>query len=122
MSDVEDVEPVPTGMPAWLPDALKAARWPLVFALVAAGILLLTFTWLVGQLGSFLTMIGIALFLSFALEPAVDYLATRGWKRGTATGLIFLILFGAILLLVALIVPAVVSGFNQLVQSNQIWN
>ena len=104
-------------MPAWLPDAIKAARWPLVFALVAAGILLLTFTWLVGQLGSFLTMIGIALFLSFALEPAVDYLATRGWKRGTATGLIFLILLGAIVLLVALIVPAVISGFNQLVQN-----
>ena len=117
MSDVEDVEPVPAGMPAWLPDAFKAARWPFVFALVAAGILLLTFTWLVGQLGSFLTMIGIALFLSFALEPAVDYLATRGWKRGTATGLIFLILFGAIVLLVALIVPAVISGFNQLVQN-----
>jgi predicted PurR-regulated permease PerM len=60
-------------------------------------------------------MIGIALFLSFALEPAVDYLATRGWKRGAATGLIFLILFGAIVLLVALIVPAVISGFDQLV-------
>jgi predicted PurR-regulated permease PerM len=117
MSDVDDVEPVPTGMPAWLPDAFKAARWPLVFALVAAGILLLTFTWLVGQLGSFLTMIGIALFLSFALEPAVDYLASRGWKRGAATGLIFLILFGAIVLLIALIVPAVISGFNQLVEN-----
>jgi predicted PurR-regulated permease PerM len=104
-------------MPGWVPDAIKAARWPFVFALVAAGILLLTFTWLVGQLGNFLTMIGIALFLSFALEPAVDYLATRGWKRGTATGLIFVILFGAIVLLVALIVPAVISGFNQLVQN-----
>jgi predicted PurR-regulated permease PerM len=119
MSDADPVEsdPVAEGMPGWVPDAIKATRWPLVFALVAAGILLLTFTWLVGQLGNFLTMIGIALFLSFALEPAVDYLATRGWKRGTATGLIFVILFGAIVLLVALIVPAVISGFNQLVQN-----
>jgi predicted PurR-regulated permease PerM len=122
MSDAEPVEPVEpdpvaAGMPRWVPDAIKAARWPLVFALVAAGILLLTFQWLVGQLGNFLTMIGIALFLSFALEPAVDYLATRGWKRGAATGLIFLILFAAIILLIALIVPAVISGFNQLVQN-----
>jgi predicted PurR-regulated permease PerM len=122
MSDVEPLEPVEPdpvaeGMPRWVPDAIKAARWPLVFALVAAGILLLTITWLVGELGSFLTMIGIALFLSFALEPAVDYLATRGWKRGAATGVIFLILFGAIVLLAALIVPAVISGFNQLVQN-----
>jgi predicted PurR-regulated permease PerM len=125
MSDAEQVEPgepdepdpVAEGMPSWVPDAIKAARWPLVFALVAAGLLLLTFQWLVGQLGSFLTMIGIALFLSFALEPAVDYLASRGWKRGTATGLIFLILFAVIVLLVALIVPAVISGFTQLVQN-----
>ena len=125
MSEAEPVEPdepteadlVAEGMPPWLPEAIKAARWPLVFALVAAGLLLVTFTWLVGQLSSFLTMIGIALFLSFALEPAVDYLASRGWKRGAATGLIFLIVFGAIVLLVALIVPAVITGFNQLVQN-----
>jgi predicted PurR-regulated permease PerM len=120
MSEAEPVEPVQPdpaaeGMPPWLPDAIKAARWPLVYALVAAGLLLLTFTWLAGQLSSFLTMIGIALFLSFALEPAVDYLATRRWKRGAATGLIFLILFAAIVLLVSLIVPAVISGFNQLI-------
>jgi predicted PurR-regulated permease PerM len=117
MSDVEDVEPVASGMPPWVPDAIKAARWPLVFALVAAGILLFIFLFLVDQLGSFLTMIGTALFLSFALEPAVDYLASRGWKRGRATGLIFLFLFAALVLLIALIVPAVISGFNSLVQN-----
>ena len=104
-------------MPPWVPDAIKAARWPLVFSLVAAGILLFVFAFLVDQLGSFLTMIGTALFLSFALEPAVDWLASRGWRRGTATGLIFLILFAAIVLLLALIVPAVISGFRSLVQN-----
>jgi predicted PurR-regulated permease PerM len=117
MSDVEDVDPVASGMPPWVPDALRAARWPLVFSLVAAGILLFIFLFLVDQLGSFLTMIGTALFLSFALEPAVDYLASRGWKRGRATGLIFLFLFAALVLLIALIVPAVISGFNSLVQN-----
>jgi predicted PurR-regulated permease PerM len=117
MSDVEDVEPVAAGMPTWVPEAFKAARWPLIFSLVAAGILLFIFLFLVDQLGSFLTMIGTALFLSFALEPAVDYLASRGWKRGRATGLIFLILFAALVLLIALIVPAVISGFNSLVQN-----
>jgi predicted PurR-regulated permease PerM len=117
MSDVDDVEPVATGMPPWVPDAFRAARWPLVFSLVAAGVLLFIFLFLVDQLGSFLTMIGTALFLSFALEPAVDYLASRGWRRGRATGLIFLILFAALVLLIALIVPAVISGFNSLVQN-----
>jgi predicted PurR-regulated permease PerM len=117
MADVDDtqLEPAAGGMPPWVPDAIKAARWPLVFSLVAAGIVLFIFLFLVDQLGSFLTMIGTALFLSFALEPAVDWLADRGWRRGAATGLIFVILFAAIVLLVALIVPAVISGFKSLV-------
>ena len=114
---VERVEPADGSMPPWLPEAIKLAAKRLGFALFAAGISILVFLYLVDQLSSFLTMLGIALFLSFALEPGVDYLATRGWKRGAATGLIFLILFGAIVLLVALIVPAVISGFNQLVQN-----
>jgi predicted PurR-regulated permease PerM len=118
MSDANELETNANGtMPPWVPEAIKSARWPLVFSLVAAGILLFVFLFLVNQLSSFLTMIGTALFLSFALEPAVDYLASRGWKRGTATGLIFLILFAAVVLLVALIVPAVISGFNSLVQN-----
>jgi len=116
MSDV-DVEPSPSGMPAWVPDAIRAARWPLTFSIVAAGILLFVFLFLVDQLSSFLTMIGTALFLSFALEPAVGWLAARGWKRGRATGLLFLILFAVIVLLIALIVPAVISGFKQLAQA-----
>ena len=117
MSNVENTEPASEGMPAWVPEAIKAARWPLVYSLVAAGILLFVFLFLVDQLGSFLTMIGTALFLSFALEPAVDWLAARGWKRGAATGLIFVILFAVIVLLIALIVPAVITGFKSLIQS-----
>jgi len=126
MSETEDLEaeaaveraaPADGSMPPWLPEAIKMAGKRLGFALFAAGISILVFLYLVDQLSSFLTMIGIALFLSFALEPAVDYLATRGWKRGAATGLIFLVLFGAIVLLIALIVPAVISGFSQLVQN-----
>jgi predicted PurR-regulated permease PerM len=117
MSNVENTEPASSGMPAWVPEAIKAARWPLVYSLVAAGILLFIFLFLVDQLGSFLTMIGTALFLSFALEPAVDWIAERGWRRGAATGLIFVVLFATIVLLVALIVPAVISGFKSLVSS-----
>src|SRR6266550_314017 len=113
----ERIEPADGSMPPWLPDAIKLAGKRLGYALFAAGISILVFLYLVDQLSSFLTMIGIALFLSFALEPAVDYLASRGWRRGRATGLIFLILFGALVLLIALIVPAVISGFNSLIQN-----
>jgi predicted PurR-regulated permease PerM len=114
---VEGVEPADGSMPPWLPDAIKLAGKRFGVALFAAGISILVFLYIVNQLSSFLTMLGIALFLSFALEPAVDWLAARGWRRGSATGLIFLILFATILLLLALIVPAVISGFRSLVQN-----
>jgi predicted PurR-regulated permease PerM len=67
------------------------------------------------QLAGFLTIIFLALFLSFAVEPAVNWFAARGWRRGAATGLIFLFAIGIFVLLMILIVPAVVSGFKQLV-------
>ena len=104
-------------MPAWVPDAVKMSGRRLYFVLVGAALTVVAVLWLLGQLTSFLTTIGMALFLSFALEPAVDWFAKRGWKRGMATGLIFVILLLAMVLLAALIVPAVVSGFKQLVVS-----
>ena len=104
-------------MPAWVPDAIKLSGRSLYFVLVGAALTVVAVLWLLGQLTSFLTTIGMALFLSFALEPAVDWFAKRGWRRGFATGLIFVILILAMILLGALIVPAVVSGFKQLVVS-----
>ena len=41
------------------------------------------------RLGGFLQMLVISLFLAFAIEPAVSWLARRGWRRGAATGLVF---------------------------------
>ena len=86
-------------MPAWVPDAVKMSGRTLYFVLVAAALTVVAVLWLLGQLTSFLTTIGMALFLSFALEPAVDWFAKRGWKRGLATGLIFIILILAMILL-----------------------
>jgi predicted PurR-regulated permease PerM len=115
VSDARSIRHV--SMPAWVPDAIKHSGRTLYFVLVAAALTVVAALWLLGQLTSFLTTIGMALFLSFALEPAVDWFAKRGWRRGIATGLIFVILILAMILLGALIVPAVVSGFKQLVVS-----
>ncbi len=41
--------------------------------------------------GFFITLL-VSLFLSFAIEPAVNWLASRGWRRGPATLLVFLAL------------------------------
>lgn len=58
-----------------------------------------------------------SLFLSFAIEPAVGYLARRGWRRGAATGLIFLAVVAAGAGLLALLIPAIVTGTRQLISS-----
>ena len=105
----------PDGMPAWVPDAIKHGRTALIVAIVVGGVALSFLLWLIGRLGEVFTILGTALFLSFALEPATDWFAKRGWRRGAATGLIFVMLIGAVVVLIALIVPAVIQGFDQLI-------
>jgi predicted PurR-regulated permease PerM len=55
-----------------------------------------------------------ALFLSFALEPAVSWLAERGWRRGVATFLILLGIAAAVIALVVLMVPVFVKQLSLL--------
>ena len=105
----------PAATPPWLPQALKDGRNQLIVAIVVGGVALTFVLWLIGRLGNVFTILATALFLAFALEPAVDRLAKRGWRRGAATGLIILILLVVGGVLIALIVPAVIQGFNQLI-------
>jgi predicted PurR-regulated permease PerM len=44
--------------------------------------------WLANRLRNLLVLLVVAFFFSFAMEPAVDRLARRGWRRGSATGLV----------------------------------
>ncbi len=72
-------------MPAWLPRAI---------ALFMLGIAALaTASWLLGRLRNLLIILLVSLFLSLAVEPAVNVLARRGWRRGAATGLVFAAIF-----------------------------
>jgi predicted PurR-regulated permease PerM len=58
-------------------------------ALVAGWVVLLVAgAWAVLRLRSLLMMVVVAFFLSLAMEPAVDALSRRGWRRGAATGLV----------------------------------
>ncbi|MEJ7561926.1 MAG: AI-2E family transporter, partial [Ilumatobacteraceae bacterium] len=42
------------------------------------------------SLSGLVVLVAVSLFLSLAIEPGVNWLAARGWKRGTATGSILL--------------------------------
>jgi len=101
----------------WLPEVLKLGGRRLFVVLVGAALAVLAIRWLAHELSSFLTIILMALFLSFALEPAVQWLVNRGWKRGAATGLMLGLVFLSGVFLLALIVPAVVTGFKQLIEN-----
>ena len=98
----------------WSRSFLRHAALWLLLAIVGGLVLAGIADSIVHRLAGFLQIIVISLFLSFAIEPAVDYLAKRGWRRGAATGLVFLAVFVAIAGLIALLIPAVVSGTRQM--------
>ena len=105
-------------MPDWVPAAIRYGARRVSIAVVIGALVFVAITGLLDKLGGFATTLFMALFLSFALEPAVGYLSNRyGWRRGSATGVMFIAVISGFLFIVALIVPAVVTGFDQLVQN-----
>ncbi len=82
-------------MPGWVPRALA-----LFFGGVVA---LLLARWLLAQLETLLVLLLVSLFLSFALEPAVNWMSSRGVRRGLATGITMLGSLVALAVFVALI-------------------
>ena len=84
-------------MPRWVPRA--------ILLLLGGVVLLAAMSWMFSRLRSFLIMVLVSLFLSFAIEPAVNRLAARGWRRGTAT----LSVFGLVLVAIGFFVAAMGS-------------
>ena len=70
-------------MPKWVPRAI-VLFW---FGLVATLVLREMFH----QLSSFMLLLLVSLFLALAIEPGVNRLAVRGWRRGTGTLTILLV-------------------------------
>lgn len=80
-------------------------RWPLVRRAITVSLLgiggLWTLRGILHDLSGLFIIVMVALFLSFAIEPAVNKLAARGWRRGTATALIMI---GTVMALLAFVV------------------
>ena len=109
------------GLPAWFARALRIVSIRAVWVLIVATIGTLVILYLVRRLSDFFAIILTALFLSFAIEPAVNWFAGRGMRRGSATGLMFVFILIAVAILLILIVPAIVSGFQQLIANADSW-
>ena len=66
-------------------------------ARVVIAIVALVVLWWVGRkLSSLILLVFISLFLSFALEPAVNSLEKRGVRRGIGTGVLFLLIIAGL--------------------------
>ena len=106
-TDPEPGSPTSTKMPRWVPRAI------VLFFVV--GVLAIGFYRFLGLISNLIIWVIIALFVSFAVEPAVNWLAKRGWRRGAATALVLFGVFLAVVVLVGAMVPLLVQQTIELI-------
>ena len=103
------------------PDDARVPRWVLpAVAIFWTGFLITLaarFMW--SKLSSLAILLLISIFLALAIEPGVNRLARRGWRRGTATALILLGVVAALLLFVAAIGTLVGSQVAGLLSNSE---
>lgn len=99
--------------PAWVRPTIL---WTIgiVVALIAAFFVL-------GILKHVVMWILLALFFSFALEPAVNRLHARGWKRGWATGLLLFLTFVLLTAIFLVFVGALIQGITNIAERVPEW-
>jgi predicted PurR-regulated permease PerM len=96
-------------LPAWV-------RRAIVLRLLGAAALVVSF-WLVIRLRSLIVTLLVSLFLAFAMEPAANFLARRGWRRGLATAAVFAVLVAAVVVFVTALGSLLVGQVADLVDA-----
>ena len=71
----------------------------------------------VSSLGTVLTLLTVAFFLTLSLNPVVELLVRRGLRRGGAVAAVFVLAVGAFVLLGFVVVPPVTQQAGELAQS-----
>ena len=106
-------EPEDRTPPAWVKPTIL---WTIgiVVALAAAFFLL-------DILKHVVMWIVLALFFSFALEPAVNRLQARGWRRGWATGLLLFVTFLLLSVISLIFVGTLIRGITQIAEQVPAW-
>ena len=99
----------PRQAPPWL------SRATLTVMLVVVGVLVAID--LIGQLRGLLILVLTSFFIGCAMEPSVNRLAARGWRRSRATGLVFLGLLAVVAAFVAIMGRLLVGQVRGLVEA-----
>ena len=96
-------------MPRWIPR--------LITIIVAVCVGLFAAYHMLRAVRTLLVLLAISFFLSIALEPGVNYLNRKGWRRGLATGVIFLAFVLVVGLFIGLMIPLVVDQVARFVDN-----
>jgi len=97
------------------PEDHRFIRRTLTVAAVIVGVAAVL--WLGFLLRNVLFMVFVAVFVAVALEPPVLLLAKRGWRRGAATGVVFLAAFLLVVLFIWALAPLFVRQVEQLINA-----
>lgn len=102
-----------------LPERDRMPRWvPRAIGLALLGVVgLATAAWLLDRLRDLLVVLLVSLFLSFAMEPAVNWLARRGWKRGLGTAVVFCVFAAAALGFLAAMASVLADQITKLIDA-----
>lgn len=100
-------------MPPWIPR--------LIATIIISVLVVIVSIFLLIKLASFISWVLIALFISFALEPLVNGLVHRGWRRSAATASVIFGFAISAVLVVGAMVPLVIDQVNGIVQTAPTW-
>ncbi|MEO6122848.1 MAG: AI-2E family transporter [Ilumatobacteraceae bacterium] len=103
-------EDLPLKMPSWV--------WKGILIFWLGFVATVFGRFLLGRLTGLLTLLLVSLFLALAIEPGVNRLAARGWKRGRATILILLGVMLATLIFVVAIGTLVATQIADLLENS----
>ena len=124
MTDVglEDAEQPENSLPPTLDGLMTGNQLPKWFWRAILGIAFSVAAFMVvtgslAKLEGLIRLLAVAMFLSFAVEPAVNFLANHGWRRGRATLACFVLIFGVGGIFVAIMVGLVVTQTAELVRN-----
>ncbi|MFV0316931.1 MAG: AI-2E family transporter [Microthrixaceae bacterium] len=109
-----------TGLILDLGDGPRLPRWVwrLILAVAVSVALFDATLSILSRVTSLIAMVVVALFLSFAIEPAVSFMASRfGMKRGLTTFLCFLAVLAVSVVFLAVMAELVVSQVSELIDN-----
>jgi predicted PurR-regulated permease PerM len=97
--------------------ATKIETTQLLRRIVLVGLTTALALWAAWKLQNLLTSLVLALFVSFALEPAVVALVKRGWIRSRATLAVFVTALAGLVVFLLVVLPPFITQASELVES-----